>query len=65
MLRYKQTIICDVTKEDDIKKTVEHVDAWGGVDVMFNNAGIMHSDDADAIDTPEKASNTYAADYAE
>lgn len=33
---------------------VEHVDSWGGLDVIFNNAGIMHADDADAIDTPEK-----------
>lgn len=33
---------------------VEHVDSWGGVDIMFNNAGIMHSDDDDAINTPEK-----------
>lgn len=48
------TIICDVSKEVDVKAMVEHVDAWGGVDVMFNNAGIMHADDADAVDTPEK-----------
>ena len=33
---------------------VEALDSWGGVDVMFNNAGIMHADDADAVDTPEK-----------
>jgi NAD(P)-dependent dehydrogenase (short-subunit alcohol dehydrogenase family) len=33
---------------------VEHVDSWGGLDVLFNNAGIMHADDADAVDTPEK-----------
>jgi NAD(P)-dependent dehydrogenase (short-subunit alcohol dehydrogenase family) len=33
---------------------VAHLDSWGGVDIMFNNAGIMHADDADAIDTPEK-----------
>lgn len=32
---------------------VEALDPWGGVDVMFNNAGIMHADDADAVDTPE------------
>jgi NAD(P)-dependent dehydrogenase (short-subunit alcohol dehydrogenase family) len=33
---------------------VEHVDSWGGVDVLFNNAGIMHADDDDAVNTPEK-----------
>jgi len=46
--------VTDVSKEADIQALVEHVDAWGGVDIMFNNAGIMHADDADAIDTPEK-----------
>jgi len=47
-------MLCDVTREDDIKKAVDHLDSWGGVDIMFNNAGIMHGDDADAVDTPEK-----------
>ena len=49
-----QTIKCDVTKEADIKATCETLDAWGGIDIMFNNAGIMHADDADAVETPEK-----------
>ncbi|TIA79347.1 short-chain dehydrogenase/reductase family protein [Aureobasidium pullulans] len=54
-----ETTICDVSKESDVAATVEKVDSWGGLDVMFNNAGIMHADDAahkiiDAIDTPEK-----------
>jgi len=46
--------VCDVSKEPDIKALVEHLDSWGGIDIMFNNAGIMHADDADAVDTPEK-----------
>ena len=37
-----------------VEKMVAHLDSWGGVDIMFNNAGIMHADDADAVDTPEK-----------
>ncbi|KAH0541787.1 hypothetical protein FGG08_003742 [Glutinoglossum americanum] len=49
-----EPFLCDVSKEDNVRAMVEYVDAWGGVDVMFNNAGIMHADDADAIDTPEK-----------
>ncbi|KAF2689377.1 NAD(P)-binding protein [Lentithecium fluviatile CBS 122367] len=49
-----ETKVTDVSKEADVKAMVEHVDSWGGVDVIFNNAGIMHADDADAIDTPEK-----------
>ncbi|KAF2740948.1 NAD(P)-binding protein [Polyplosphaeria fusca] len=48
------TKITDVSKEPDVKAMVEHVDSWGGMDVIFNNAGIMHADDADSIDTPEK-----------
>jgi len=48
------TIKCDVSKEADVKAMVESVDAWGGLDIIFNNAGIMHADDADATDTPEK-----------
>ena len=49
-----QTIKCDVSKEDQVQTMVETLDAWGGCDIIFNNAGIMHADDADAIDTPEK-----------
>ena len=49
-----ETVKCDVSKEADVEAMVKHVDSWGGVDIMFNNAGIMHADDADAIDTPEK-----------
>jgi len=49
-----QTHICDVSKESSVEAAVAAVDSWGGVDVMFNNAGIMHADDADAVDTPEK-----------
>ncbi|KAF2155701.1 NAD(P)-binding protein [Myriangium duriaei CBS 260.36] len=45
---------CDVTKESDVAAIVEHLDPWGGLDIIFNNAGIMHADDADALDTPEK-----------
>lgn len=39
------TMRCDVSKESDVQAIVEHLDSWGGVDVMFNNAGIMHGDD--------------------
>ncbi len=52
--RKVETIKCDVTKESEISAMIATVDSWGGVDIAFNNAGIMHQDDADAIDTPEK-----------
>jgi NAD(P)-dependent dehydrogenase (short-subunit alcohol dehydrogenase family) len=32
---------------------IESLDSWGGLDVIFNNAGIMHARDDDAINTPE------------
>lgn len=49
-----ETFKCDVSSESNVKAMIEHLDSWGGVDIIFNNAGIMHGDDADAIDTPEK-----------
>lgn len=49
-----ETLKCDVSKESEVQTMVEKLDSWGGVDVIFNNAGIMHADDADAVDTPEK-----------
>lgn len=49
-----ETAKCDVSNEQSVAAAVEKLDSWGGVDVMFNNAGIMHADDADAIETPEK-----------
>ncbi|KAJ4994496.1 short-chain dehydrogenase reductase family protein [Stagonosporopsis vannaccii] len=49
-----ETKICDVSKESDVEAIVAHVDSWGGLDIIFNNAGIMHADDDDAVNTPEK-----------
>ncbi|KAM0453061.1 hypothetical protein ACHAPV_009176 [Trichoderma viride] len=48
-----ETRKCDVSKEADVQAMIESVDAWGGLDVIFNNAGIMHANDDDAINTPE------------
>jgi NAD(P)-dependent dehydrogenase (short-subunit alcohol dehydrogenase family) len=48
-----ETKKCDVSKEADVQALVEAVDAWGGLDIMFNNAGIMHAQDDDAVNTPE------------
>lgn len=47
------TTVCDVSKEAQVQAMVESLDSAGGLDVMFNNAGIMHGDDADAVSTPE------------
>ncbi|KAI1272672.1 hypothetical protein F5Y07DRAFT_287036 [Xylaria sp. FL0933] len=49
-----ETIICDVSKEPQVQAIVESLDSWGGLDVIFNNAGIMHARDDDAVSTPEE-----------
>ena len=49
-----ETLRVDVSNETSVAGMVTHLDNWGGVDIIFNNAGIMHAEDADAIDTPEK-----------
>ena len=44
---------CDVTNEDSITAAVRHaVDTHGSLDVMYNNAGVMLSDDDDPVSTP-------------
>ncbi|GFP59034.1 hypothetical protein ACSS6W_011033 [Trichoderma asperelloides] len=48
-----ETRKCDVSKEADVQAMIESLDSWGGLDVIFNNAGIMHANDDDAINTPE------------
>ena len=69
-----ETFVCDVVKEKSVEEMIATCDRWGGVDVVFNNAGmynfffafswnaqkltidigIMHGDDDDAVNTPEK-----------
>lgn len=46
--------VVDVSKESEVEAAVAHLDAWGGLDVMFNNAGIMHPKDGDSEETPEE-----------
>ena len=45
----------DVSKEDSVRALVDAaVKAFGKLNIMFNNAGIMHPDDDNAMTTPEK-----------
>ncbi|UZJ51026.1 hypothetical protein CBS101457_000346 [Exobasidium rhododendri] len=48
-------IKCDVSKEAEVEAIIKKaVDEFGRLDVMFNNAGIMHSDDDNALNTEER-----------
>lgn len=45
----------DVSQAGDCEGMVRHAEeAHGRLDVLFNNAGIMHADDGDAVDTSEE-----------
>ncbi len=47
-------IIADVSKDEDAASMIAAAEeAFGRVDVVFNNAGIMHCDDGDAVGTEE------------
>ncbi|KAL2821197.1 hypothetical protein BJX63DRAFT_427870 [Aspergillus granulosus] len=49
-----QTLVVDVSKEHEVEAAIAQIDPWGGIDVLFNNAGIMHADDGDAEETSER-----------
>jgi NAD(P)-dependent dehydrogenase (short-subunit alcohol dehydrogenase family) len=45
---------CDVSKEKDVRGAIEAtVERFGGIDVLYNNAGIMMSEDHSVTDTDE------------
>ncbi|CAO3702551.1 unnamed protein product [Rhizopus stolonifer] len=45
----------DVSKEAEVKALVDKaVDVFGKLDIMFNNAGIMHPQDDNALNTEER-----------
>jgi len=44
---------CDVTDEESVRAAVEHaVETFGGLHVLYNNAGVMIADDDDPVSTP-------------
>lgn len=44
----------DVSKADQVERMIQFaVDTYGGLHVLYNNAGIMPSDDGATLDTPE------------
>jgi NAD(P)-dependent dehydrogenase (short-subunit alcohol dehydrogenase family) len=45
---------CDVTKDGDVKRAIAAtVERYGGLHVLYNNAGIMMAEDGSVIDTEE------------
>lgn len=48
-------IRCDVTRASDVQQAIaETVERYSGLDVLYNNAGIMMEEDGSVIDTDEK-----------
>jgi len=46
-------VCCDVTDEESVRSAVEHaVSTFGGLHVLYNNAGVMIGDDDDPVSTP-------------
>jgi NAD(P)-dependent dehydrogenase (short-subunit alcohol dehydrogenase family) len=44
---------CDVTNEEQVRQAVRAaVDTYGGLHVLYNNAGVMLGDDDDPVTTP-------------
>jgi NAD(P)-dependent dehydrogenase (short-subunit alcohol dehydrogenase family) len=48
--------VADVSKEAQVEAMVADAEQvfGGGIDVMFNNAGIMHPEDDNALNTEER-----------
>ena len=55
---YKDRVIfakTDVSNEEQLRLSIEKAEQhFGKLNIIFNNAGIMHSDDDNALTTPEK-----------
>jgi NAD(P)-dependent dehydrogenase (short-subunit alcohol dehydrogenase family) len=47
-------IAADVSRSDDVKAMIDGaVGTFGGIDVLYNNAGVLPPDDGGTLDTPE------------
>lgn len=57
VLKFSQNAIfvaTDVSKEESVRELIAAaVDRFGKLNIIFNNAGIMHQDDDNAVTTPE------------
>ncbi|EXF84663.1 hypothetical protein CFIO01_12856 [Colletotrichum fioriniae PJ7] len=43
-----ETRVVDVSSKSEVEQAVNHLDSWGGLEVILNNAGVMHPRDGDA-----------------
>lgn len=48
-------LVVDVAVEADVARAVDRLAAWGGVDAVFNNAGVMLARDGPADECSEEA----------
>ena len=47
------SVVCDVTDDEQVRQAVAAaVDTYGGLHVLYNNAGVMLGDDDDPVTTP-------------
>ncbi|KXH27470.1 hypothetical protein CSAL01_07405 [Colletotrichum salicis] len=46
--------VVNVSNESEVEQAVNHLDSRGGLDAIFNNAGIMHPRDGDAHKRPSE-----------
>lgn len=51
-----ESFTVDVSKESQVEAMVAEAEKrfGGGIDIMFNNAGIMHPEDDNALNTEER-----------
>ncbi|KAK1690519.1 hypothetical protein BDP55DRAFT_701601 [Colletotrichum godetiae] len=48
------TCVIDVSNKSEVEQAVNHLGRWGGLDVIFNNAGTMYPYDVDAHECPSE-----------
>jgi uncharacterized oxidoreductase len=52
-----ETIACDIADEDDVLELKEKVEALGGIDILYNNAGAKYNDRATSHGSPDTVIN--------
>jgi NAD(P)-dependent dehydrogenase (short-subunit alcohol dehydrogenase family) len=50
-----EALQCNIGIEADVQRLFAYLDAWGGADIVFNNAGLYCDADGDAVSVTEAA----------